>query len=98
MNGEDAVTLEISLREGANAIDASTAIRNILQEFENTLPKNLNIVVSNDDTIYATLMVKELNGNIIAAVILIMVLVIASMGTRVSMLVGLSIPFCFLID
>ena len=41
-------------------------------------------------------MVKELNGNIIAAVILIMVLVIASMGTRVSMLVGLSIPFCFL--
>ena len=41
-------------------------------------------------------MVKELNGNIIAAVMLIMVLVIASMGTRVSMLVGLSIPFCFL--
>jgi len=96
VNGQDAVTLEISLREGANAIDASTAIRNILQEFENKLPKNLNIVVSNDDTIYATLMVKELNGNIIAAVILIMVLVIASMGTRVSMLVGLSIPFCFL--
>ena len=41
-------------------------------------------------------MVKELNGNIIAAVVLIMVLVIASMGFRVSMLVGLSIPFCFL--
>ena len=96
VNGQDAVTLEISLREGANAIDASTSIRNILQNFENALPKNLNIVVSNDDTVYATLMVKELNGNIIAAVILIMVLVIASMGTRVSMLVGLSIPFCFL--
>ena len=96
VNGQDAVTLEISLREGANAIDASTAIRKILQEFENTLPKNLKIVISNDDTVYATLMVKELNGNIIAAVILIMVLVIASMGTRVSMLVGLSIPFCFL--
>ena len=96
VNGQDAVTLEISLREGANAIDASTAIRNILQTFQDTLPNNLKIVVSNDDTVYATLMVKELNGNIIAAVILIMVLVIASMGTRVSMLVGLSIPFCFL--
>tara|TARA_B100000073_G_scaffold274289_1_gene234240 strand:- start:904 stop:4008 length:3105 start_codon:yes stop_codon:yes gene_type:complete len=96
VNGQDAVTLEISLREGANAIDASNAIRNILQEFEAALPTNLNLVVSNDDTVYATLMVKELNGNIIAAVILIMVLVIASMGTRVSMLVGLSIPFCFL--
>ncbi len=96
VNGEDAVTLEISLRESANAIDASNAIRDILHDFEKTLPSNLNIVVSNDDTIYANLMVKELNGNIIAAVVLIMVLVIASMGTRVSMLVGLSIPFCFL--
>ena len=96
VNGEDAVTLEISLRESANAIDASNAIREILKNFESTLPKNLKIAISNDDTVYASLMVKELNGNIIAAVILIMVLVIASMGTRVSMLVGLSIPFCFL--
>ena len=96
VNGEDAVTLEISLRESANAIDASNAIRGILKNFESTLPKNLKIAISNDDTVYASLMVKELNGNIIAAVILIMVLVIASMGTRVSMLVGLSIPFCFL--
>ena len=96
VNGEDAVTLEISLRESANAIDASNAIRDILKNFDSTLPKNLKIAISNDDTVYASLMVKELNGNIIAAVILIMVLVIASMGTRVSMLVGLSIPFCFL--
>jgi len=96
VNGQDAVTLEISLRESANAIDASNAIREVLSDFENTLPKNLDIQITNDDTIYASLMVKELNGNIIAAVVLIMVLVIASMGTRVSMLVGLSIPFCFL--
>ncbi|MDC1183578.1 efflux RND transporter permease subunit [Gammaproteobacteria bacterium] len=97
VNGEDAVTLELTLREGANAIDASNAIREILEEFEKTLPENLRIVITDDDTIYAALMVKELNGNIIAAVILIMVLVIASMGIRVSMLVGLSIPFCFLL-
>ena len=96
VNGQDAVTLEISLRESANAIDASNAIRDILDNFKDELPENLSIVISNDDTVYASLMVKELNGNIIAAVVLIMVLVIASMGTRVSMLVGLSIPFCFL--
>ena len=96
VNGQDAVTLEISLRESANAIDASNSIRDILNNFKDELPENLSIVISNDDTVYASLMVKELNGNIIAAVVLIMVLVIASMGTRVSMLVGLSIPFCFL--
>ena len=97
VNGEDAVTLELSLRESANAINASNAIREILEDFKKTLPENLRIVITDDDTIYANLMVKELNGNIIAAVILIMVLIIASMGIRVSMLVGLSIPFCFLL-
>ena len=97
VNGEDAVTLELSLRESANAINASNAIRDILEDFKKTLPENLRIVITDDDTIYANLMVKELNGNIIAAVVLIMVLIIASMGIRVSMLVGLSIPFCFLL-
>ena len=96
VNGEDAVTLELTLRESANAIDASNAIRAKLVEFKKDLPENLRIVITDDDTIWASEMVAELNGNIIAAVILIMVLVIASMGIRVSMLVGLSIPFCFL--
>ena len=91
VNGEDAVTLELTLRESANAINASNSVRKILEEFEKSLPENLKIVVTDDDTVYASLMVKELNGNIIAAVILIMVLVIASMGIRVSMLVGLSL-------
>ena len=47
VNGQDAVTLEISLRESANAIDASTAIRVVLEDFELTLPKNLKIVGDN---------------------------------------------------
>ncbi len=96
VNGEDAVTLEVMLREGANAIDAAEKINEELEEFRATLPKNLTVVKTNDDTVWARMMVSELNGNIISAVVLIMILVIASMGFRVSMLVGLSIPFCFL--
>jgi len=96
VNGEDAVTLEVMLREGANAIDAAEKINKELEEFRATLPKNLTVVKTNDDTVWARMMVSELNGNIISAVVLIMILVVASMGFRVSMLVGLSIPFCFL--
>ena len=96
VNGEDAVTLEVMLREGANAIDAAEKINEELEEFRATLPKNLTVVKTNDDTVWARMMVSELNGNIISAVVLIMILVVASMGFRVSMLVGLSIPFCFL--
>ena len=97
VNGEDAVTLEIVLREGANAIDASQKINNLLSDFRKTLPTNLRLVITDDDSVYSREMVKELNGNIITAVVLIMILIIASLGPRVSMLVGLSIPFCFLL-
>ena len=96
VNGEDAVAIEVMLREGANAIDAANKISIELDEFRKILPENLTIVKTNDDTVWANMMVSELNGNIISAVVLIMILVVASMGFRVSMLVGLSIPFCFL--
>lgn len=97
VNGEDAVAIEVMLREGANAIDAANKIAIELDEFRKILPENLTVVKTNDDTVWANMMVSELNGNIISAVVLIMILVVASMGFRVSMLVGLSIPFCFLL-
>ena len=96
VNGADAVAMEVMLKEGANAIDAANKIEIELEEFNKILPKNLTVVKTNDDTVWANMMVSELNGNIISAVVLIMILVVASMGFRVSMLVGLSIPFCFL--
>jgi len=97
VNGEDAITLEIRLRVGANAIDAKAGIMKVKEEFEKTLPSNLSIVRSNDETVWAEVMISELEGNIITAIFLVMVLVIASMGLRVGLLVGLSIPFCFLL-
>ncbi len=97
INGEDAVTLEIRIRVGANAIDAKNKILKVKNEFEQTLPQNLSIVRTNDETVWAEVMISELEGNIITAIFLVMVLVIASMGVRVGLLVGLSIPFCFLL-
>ena len=97
VNGEDAVTLEIRLRVGANALDAKAEIMKVKEEFEATLPPNLSIVRTNDETVWAEVMISELEGNIITAIFLVMILVIASMGLRVGLLVGLSIPFCFLL-
>ena len=97
VNGEDAITLEIRIRVGANAIDAKTKILKVVSDFQETLPPNLSIVKTNDETVWAEMMISELEGNIITAIFLVMVLVIASMGVRVGMLVGLSIPFCFLL-
>ena len=92
INGEDAVTLEVKLREGANAINAKRSIMLAVEDFETVIPENLSIIKTDDETIWAENMINELQGNIITAIFLVMILVVASMGIRVGLLVGLSIP------
>ena len=50
-----------------------------------------------DTTQFAGDMVDELQGNIITAVVLVMVLVVATLGLRNGMIVGIAIPFSFLV-
>ena len=97
INGKDAVSLEIKLREGANAIDAKNLIVKAISDFSPSLPENIKIVKTNDETIWAEQMISELQGNIVTAIFLVVILVVASMGLRVGLLVGLSIPFSFLL-
>ena len=68
VNGEDAVTLEIRMRVGANAIEAKKKIIKLKEDFEKDLPKNLSIIRTNDDTVWAEVMISELEGNIITAI------------------------------
>ena len=57
VNGEDAITLEIRIRVGANAIDAKTEILKVVSDFQETLPPNLSIVKTNDETVWAEMMI-----------------------------------------
>ena len=97
INGKDAVSLEVKLREGANAIDAKNLIVEVMSDFSTSLPENIKIIKTNDETIWAEQMISELQGNIVTAIFLVVILVVASMGLRVGLLVGLSIPFSFLL-
>ena len=95
INGKDTVALDIFLRDGANALDTKDSITLVLNDLKQKLPPNLDILITDDETVITEQMVSELEGNILGAILLIMV-VVASMGLRVGLLVGLSIPFCFL--
>ena len=96
INGKDTVALDIFLRDGANALDTKSSITVVLEDLKKSLPPNLDILITDDETVITEQMVSELEGNILGAIILIMIVVVASMGLRVGLLVGLSIPFCFL--
>ena len=48
------------MRVGANALDAKAEIMKVKEEFEATLPPNLSIVRTNDETVWAEVMISEL--------------------------------------
>ena len=88
--------MKSNLERGANAIDAKNLIVKAISDFSPSLPENIKIVKTNDETIWAEQMISE-QGNIVTAIFLVVILVVASMGLRVGLLVGLSIPFSFLL-
>ena len=59
INGEDAISIEIFLRDGANALDTKTAINESLSKINIKLPPNLEIVITDDETVITEQLVSE---------------------------------------
>ena len=97
VNGKDAITLSIKKRVGFNELDIANTVREQIDGFKSELPQKLLITPGLDTTQFAGDMVNELQGNIITAVVLVMVLVVATLGLRNGIIVGIAIPFSFLV-
>ena len=97
VNSIEAITLLIIKRGDANDIDTARQVRGVLQAAEPFLPAGVRLEVVDDSSEWARDMVSELEGNIGTAIFLVMLLVVASLGMRAGLQVGLSIPFCFVI-
>ena len=61
-----------------------------------TLPGKVDVFYTQDQAPLAQRQVTELQGNIITALVLVMVLVVAAMGLRSGIIVGMGIPVSFL--
>ncbi|MCR9277258.1 MAG: efflux RND transporter permease subunit [Pseudomonadaceae bacterium] len=96
VNGNDTITIDIKKRTNANLIDNNDAIRALVARFEETLPNKVSIFFSQDQAPFAQSQVHELEGNILTALALVMVVVVAAMGLRSGIIVGLGIPVSFL--
>ena len=100
-NGEPTVALQVSKRKGFNLIDTSAAVRAAVAEEVATWPPELQDAVrvdfANDQSFVVDSMVRQLEGSVITAIALVMIVVLASLGIRSALLVGFSIPTSFLL-
>ncbi|WP_404375092.1 efflux RND transporter permease subunit [Vreelandella aquamarina] len=96
IDGQPAVVLEISKRAGANIIATIEAVREQFTQAEDLLPEQLRITTILDESVTVQNMLSELLNNVLTAVVLVLIVVVAVMGWRMALLVGLTIPGAFL--
>ncbi|MBQ0832911.1 efflux RND transporter permease subunit [Marinobacter sp.] len=96
INGEPAVVLEVSKRSGANIIETVAQVRELIAQAKPQLPDALDVRYIMDQSDEVRELLSDLLNNVLTAIVLVIIVIIAAMGPRSALLVGLTIPGAFL--
>jgi multidrug efflux pump len=96
IDGQPAIALEVSKRIGANIIETTEAVRALVETERVHWPAQVQVSYLQDKSNDIRTMLKELQNNVLSAIVLVMIVIVAALGWRSSLLVGLAIPGAFL--
>ncbi|MGH1357017.1 MAG: efflux RND transporter permease subunit, partial [Thalassovita sp.] len=100
-NGEPTVALQVVKRKGFNLLDTTEEVRQVIEDVHSEWPDDLKAAVrvgtSNDQSRVVGSMVSQLEGSVLTAIALVMIVVLSSLGSRAALLVGFAIPTSFLL-
>ncbi len=100
-NGVSTVALQVVKRKGFNLIDTAELVRREVEAERASWPEELQQAIqvgtSNDQSFTVDSMVKQLEGSVLTAIALVMIVVLGALGTRAALLVGFAIPTSFLL-
>ncbi|SFM45700.1 efflux RND transporter permease subunit [Marinobacter pelagius] len=93
-----AVTLAVAKKPGENAIDITTAIQERLELLRNrALPMGVEVLVTRDYGETASQKARKLITDLISATLAVMILVLAAMGWRQALIVGIAVLITLLL-
>lgn len=96
--GKNVITLNVKKRSGENLIDASDKINALIIEMKaNSLPKNLDITVTGDQSNRTRITLHDLINTIIIGFILVTIILMFFMGITNALFVALSVPLSMFI-
>ncbi len=91
--GKNVITLNVKKRSGENLIEASDKINALIKEMKETsLPKNLQITLTGDQSDQTRVTLHDLINTIIIGFILVTVILMFFMGVTNALFVALSVP------
>jgi multidrug efflux pump len=96
VNGLPTISLEVVKRPGENIIATVDKIKAFIVENEVLLPNNIHISYAGDRSKDVKNMLNDLQNNVLSAVLLVVIVIVAILGIRSAALVGIAIPGSFL--
>lgn len=100
-NGETTVALQVVKRKGFNILDLAHQVKVEIEAEKASWPTELQEAIevgtSNDQSRVIDSMVSQLEGSVLTAIALVMIVVLAALGSRSALLVGFAIPTSFLL-
>lgn len=91
--GKNVVTLQVKKRSGENLIEASDKINTLIAEMKGTsLPKDLNITITGDQSNQTRVTLHDLINTIIIGFVLVTIILMFFMGVTNALFVALSVP------
>ncbi|MGV8018791.1 MAG: efflux RND transporter permease subunit [Ignavibacteria bacterium] len=97
-NGIESISLPVKKRSGANVIEISDKVKELLKDNKDLIPDGVTYNITGDDSDYIKNTVHELENGIITGVVLVFLILFFFMGIKNSILVATSIPLSFLIS
>ncbi|HEY8571044.1 efflux RND transporter permease subunit [Phenylobacterium sp.] len=96
-NGEPAVALDVSKRNGANILETVKTVHKVVEEESARWPSTVKVNFTYDNSDFIGRILAILQSGLLMASLLVMMIVVWSLGIRQGLMVGLSIPICFML-
>ncbi|HEV9035955.1 MAG TPA: efflux RND transporter permease subunit [Puia sp.] len=92
LDGKNVVTLNIIKRSGENLIETSDTVRGIVNEMVKSLPRDLHVVVTGDQSTQTRNSFNDLVNSIVIGFVLVLIILMFFMGVVNAFFVALSVP------
>jgi len=96
-NGQPAFVLEVSKRGGANVLETVGRIKQTVETEAKRWPASVKSDYMYDESDFIARTLNVLEGGLLSASLLVMMIIVASLGIRQGLMVGMAIPACFML-
>lgn len=98
LNTNPSVSLEVKKRPGENLLLTVEKTKEVVEAAKNSAlwPNSVIVTYTGDQSVDVNMMLSDLQNNVSSAIVLVAIVIVAILGVRTAILVGVSIPGSFL--